>query len=114
MLHFVNAGFDFWFDKFRLLGSFDDGYKMQFKIPFDTMLQSRDLVAAATSADPATKEHALAKAERYYEATFVCKRHCRKRFEKHGLFATWVDVQGEKGRLEGRQAGAGGRGKGEL
>ena len=82
----MNCGFEFWRDKYRLLGSFDDKYMFKFPIPFDAMLDSRDAVADRTS------KQALA----YFRKEVVCDEggagSCFATLQNNGILAKGVDV----------------------
>lgn len=91
ILHFVNVGFLFWRDKYLILGSFNDGYLQgRFPVPFDSMLASRDAIAAGDENE----------AFKYFEKTFVCSGDCFTELQTNNVLMDDIDVVAEKRRLE--------------
>ncbi len=111
LLHFVNVGFLFWRDKYLLLGRFHNAYLKRFPVPFDSMLHSRDIVAAAAEAQGGRGGGAVgggggggggggdSKAMEYFRTTFLCSEACRAELEEHDVLALDIDVAKEKARL---------------
>ena len=99
----LRPGLGFWRDKYRLLGAFGDKYQGRYPIPFDSMIASRDAVAALPGGEQGER-----RAEAYFERTFVYSEEFMAGLRRHGMLAVGIDVPAQLQRMLG--AGTAGRG----
>ncbi len=81
-----------------MLGKFHDAYLKRFPVPFDSMLNSRDVVAE--SIESKKVQVVNEKAMQYFEKTFICTGNCRLELEENDILMSHIDVNKEVIRLQ--------------